>query len=65
MACHLFILSFELKKKLLQCEQGFAIQLATLISLAFYGANVSRVGIVVVNIIQPNEFMGLLLVPSS
>jgi inorganic pyrophosphatase len=35
--------------------------LATLISLAFFGANVSRVGIVFVDIIQPNEFVGLIV----
>jgi hypothetical protein len=45
----------------LHCEQGFAIQLASFISLAFSGANVSRVGTVVVDIIQPNEFVGLIV----
>ncbi len=44
----------------LQCEHGFVIGLATLISFALFGANVNRVGIVVVDIIQPNEFVGLI-----
>jgi inorganic pyrophosphatase len=44
----------------LQCEHGFLIHLSTFISLAFFSANVSRVGIVVVDIIQPNEFVGLI-----
>jgi len=33
--------------------------LATLISFALFGATVNKVGIVVVGIIQPNEFEGL------
>jgi hypothetical protein len=45
----------------LQCEHGFLIHLSTFISLAFFSANVSRVGIVVVDIIQPNEFVGLIV----
>jgi hypothetical protein len=40
----------------LQYEHGFLIRLFTFIYLAFFGANVSRVGIVVVDIIQPNVF---------
>jgi hypothetical protein len=58
--CHILILGFELQKMVLQCEHGFVIGLATLISFALFGANVNRVGIVVVDIIQPNEFVGLI-----
>jgi inorganic pyrophosphatase len=45
----------------LQYEHGFLLCLSTLISLAFYGANVNKVGSVVVDVIQPNEFVGLIV----
>jgi inorganic pyrophosphatase len=46
---------------LVQYEQGFAIGSAALVSLALFGAYVSRAGIAVVDVIQPKEFVGLLV----
>ncbi|GAQ85411.1 hypothetical protein KFL_002340010 [Klebsormidium nitens] len=41
--------------------KGFAIGSAALVSLALFGAYVNRAGISVVNVIQPEEFCGLLV----
>jgi inorganic pyrophosphatase len=41
--------------------KGFAIGSAALVSLALFGAYVSRAGIAVVDVIQPKEFVGLLV----
>jgi hypothetical protein len=51
----------NLREMVLQCEQGFAIGSAALVSLALFGAYVSRAGIAVVDVIQPKEFVGLLV----
>ncbi|KAJ7545162.1 hypothetical protein O6H91_09G110000 [Diphasiastrum complanatum] len=41
--------------------KGFAIGSAALVSLALFGAFVSRAGIAVVDVIQPKEFVGLIV----
>ncbi|KAJ7534560.1 hypothetical protein O6H91_13G099600 [Diphasiastrum complanatum] len=41
--------------------KGFAIGSAALVSLALFGAFVSQAGIAVVDVIQPKEFVGLLV----
>lgn len=41
--------------------QGFAIGSAALVSLALFGAYVSRAGIASVDVIQPKEFVGLIV----
>lgn len=40
--------------------KGFAIGSAALVSLALFGAFVTETGLVIVNILQPLEFAGLL-----
>lgn len=42
-------------------SQGFAIGSAALVSLALFGAYVSRAGIASVDVIQPKEFVGLIV----
>lgn len=43
------------------CQKGFAIGSAALVSLALFGAFVSRAGISVVNVVSPKVFIGLIV----
>lgn len=61
LSCSYYSFSWDVDFRTSQSIQGFAIGSAALVSLALFGAFVSRAGIDSVNVLTPEVFIGLIV----